>query len=69
VLQLFPTLLIKLFISVHPLLEGDIGLDYTHETKQDFIKSAHLVKEKQCFICLYCLVFVWFGVAGSYIVS
>ena len=55
---LFPTLLIKLFISVHPL-EGDIGLDYTHE-KQDFIKSAHLIKEK----IVYCL-FVLFSVGGG----
>jgi len=57
--QLF---LIKLFISVHPLLEGDIGLDYTHKTKQDFIKSAHLIKEIQCIVCL----FVLFSVRGGF---
>ena len=57
--QLF---LIKLFISVHPLLEDDIGLNYTHETKQDFIKSAHLIKDK--ILCYLFVCIVWFRVAA-----
>ena len=68
VVWLFPTLLIKLFISVHPLLEGYIGLDYTHETKQDFIKSAHFIKDKQCVVCIVLFSFRG-GVVVGYIVE